>query len=191
VQNDPINFVDLTGLYIGVPQEDPFLCIIYPILCEPFPITEFEPRRGIKPPRRWAGFDNDSIGRIIAARDLGIRLLFGFESSNIDIDDNCLINLGRAGIDGTAVANILAGLRIKPNSADELVPGDYDVFNGAESTLQAAYRRRYPNVPAKVAYEPGGTFMYLFGSFHQGGPRNRGISYERSRAVVLYTRRST
>jgi RHS repeat-associated protein len=186
VQNDPTNLVDPMGLeaFSPWPGDRPFECLIYPILCEPFPISENERPRPTKPPRRWAGFDNDSIGRIVAARNLGIRLLFGFEG-NLNIDDSCLINLGRAGIDGAAVASILESLRIKPNTADETVPGDFDVLNGGESTLMTDFRRRNPSVPAAVAREPGGTFMYLFRIFHQGGPSNRGIRYERSRAVVL------
>jgi RHS repeat-associated protein len=50
VQNDPITFVDQTGLFIGLPQEDPFLCLVYPILCEPFPIPEYDRPRGPRPP---------------------------------------------------------------------------------------------------------------------------------------------
>jgi hypothetical protein len=118
-------------LFIGIAQPDEFMCIIYPILCEPwFPINDQErPRQPAKPPRRFAGFDSSSLKRIAEAQTLAERLLFGFEG-DIDIDGTCLGNLSANGIDGTEVARILAGLRVKPNTADETVMGDYDVFNG-------------------------------------------------------------
>lgn len=83
----------------------------------------------------------------------------------------------------------MSGLvRIKPNTADETTIGDYDVFNGGESTDDVIVRHRttHDNVAGiiYISYVTNRSYIALYKLFHSGGP-NRGIGYPRSRAVAL------